>query len=287
MTDRITVCRRCSVPFVHVNPQGNQPVYCPACRKQKGPTQVKCQRCSEYWTWQPLAGHRVPILCPRCQMTHKRCVGCGRIAPLANFNVHRTNLDGRQCRCRTCLSRPPKTYRCGFCHVSFSRSSRGGPNPAQRKHLCDSCEPLYKWCATCDEILLHSAFSNSVGRRDGKVSRCKRCQSRKTATDKTKQYQLLTLDQRKQRLISKYGMTVADWNAMFIEQDGRCAVCGRKHEDSPHGLVVDHCHDSGGIRALLCGLCNTAIGSMRDDATLLRVAADYLDKYRVMFKQLG
>lgn len=45
-------------------------------------------------------------------------------------------------------------------------------------------------------------------------------------------------------------------------------------------LVVDHCHASGTIGKLLCHNCNRALGLLKDDAALLRKAANYLDTYR-------
>lgn len=55
-------------------------------------------------------------------------------------------------------------------------------------------------------------------------------------------------------------------------EDGKCAVCSEKHDV----LNVDHSHETGNVRGLLCGNCNRAIGIMKDDAELLRKAITYL-----------
>jgi len=70
---------------------------------------------------------------------------------------------------------------------------------------------------------------------------------------------------------SKYGLSAAEYNAMVITQDGRCAICGAVGE-----LSIDHCHTAGNVRGLLCGTCNTGLGMFKDDPKLLHRAIDYL-----------
>jgi recombination endonuclease VII len=74
----------------------------------------------------------------------------------------------------------------------------------------------------------------------------------------------------------KYGLRPGEYEAMIRAQGGRCRVCG----DAPAKLVVDHDHDTGAVRALLCNLCNTALGYFRDDAALARRAAEYLEAHQ-------
>lgn len=78
-----------------------------------------------------------------------------------------------------------------------------------------------------------------------------------------------------------YGMTAEQYDALMADQDGRCAIC-RSDEwpgkgNRPH---VDHDHDSGAVRGLLCGKCNVALGNMDDDPNRLRAAAAYLEAHR-------
>lgn len=89
-------------------------------------------------------------------------------------------------------------------------------------------------------------------------------------------------NKRKANLAKNYGLTVAEYNAMLLDQGGVCAVCG-KDEPNEHGrtgkkfrLSVDHCHETGSIRGLLCQRCNRAIGLLGDDPTLMRKAISYL-----------
>jgi hypothetical protein len=74
-----------------------------------------------------------------------------------------------------------------------------------------------------------------------------------------------------------YGITLTDYADMFTDQFGACAVCGGINP-SGHHLAVDHCHDTGRVRGLLCHACNAGMGKLRDDPALLRRAATYLEK---------
>ncbi len=70
----------------------------------------------------------------------------------------------------------------------------------------------------------------------------------------------------------KYGITADEYLALVEKQDGKCGICRVNDPD----LVVDHCHNSGQIRGLLCNRCNRAIGLLGDTYESLQAAADYL-----------
>ena len=74
----------------------------------------------------------------------------------------------------------------------------------------------------------------------------------------------------------KYGITLAHYDAMLALQGGVCAICGRKPR-ADIALHVDHDHETGAIRKLLCFPCNNLLGDVKDDPSLLRAAADYLE----------
>jgi hypothetical protein len=67
-------------------------------------------------------------------------------------------------------------------------------------------------------------------------------------------------------------------------QGGVCALCGaegfKMRDDHVTGLNLDHCHQTGVPRGLLCHNCNRGLGLFKDNADLLRKAADYLEKHR-------
>lgn len=68
------------------------------------------------------------------------------------------------------------------------------------------------------------------------------------------------------------------YKVLFDLQSGRCAICGTDSGSNGRGdkLAVDHCHDSGNIRGLLCHRCNTALGLFRDKIEILEAASAYL-----------
>jgi len=75
----------------------------------------------------------------------------------------------------------------------------------------------------------------------------------------------------------KYGMTLEDYERMFEGQNGVCAICGEARPDE-RTLHVDHDHETGVIRGLLCFRCNNALGDFREEYELFQRAADYLDR---------
>lgn len=85
--------------------------------------------------------------------------------------------------------------------------------------------------------------------------------------------------QRQRRRLEAYGLTEEAYDAMKEAQAGLCAICGGAavmRSDSDGELVVDHDHDTGVVRGLLCSLCNTGLGAFRDRPELLAAAMDYL-----------
>jgi hypothetical protein len=69
---------------------------------------------------------------------------------------------------------------------------------------------------------------------------------------------------------------------MLAAQGGRCAICRGDSSSSPGGVLhVDHCHTTRQVRGLLCADCNRALGQFKDDAAILRAAAEYLERVPV------
>lgn len=75
--------------------------------------------------------------------------------------------------------------------------------------------------------------------------------------------------------LKRYGMTLQQFQAMSAAQEGKCAIC-RRMDSAGRRLAVDHDHQSGKVRGLLCGLCNPGIGYFGNDPSLLLQAAVYL-----------
>lgn len=78
---------------------------------------------------------------------------------------------------------------------------------------------------------------------------------------------------RESRLKCQYGVDAARFDAMMRKQDGKCAIC-RSGPNSWHGrLVVDHCHQTGVVRGLLCDKCNVGISRLGDGTVETLLAA--------------
>lgn len=79
----------------------------------------------------------------------------------------------------------------------------------------------------------------------------------------------------------RFGITGADYDAMFERQSGVCAICkqpetAKDKDGGPRMMAVDHCHETGKVRGLLCTTCNTALGGFKDSVELLEAAKNYL-----------
>lgn len=75
-----------------------------------------------------------------------------------------------------------------------------------------------------------------------------------------------------------YQITLEEYDAMFAEQFGLCAICGKPPKDGKP-LHVDHCHKSNVVRGLLCMRCNHMLGQAKDDIPTLKRAIKYLTKH--------
>lgn len=78
----------------------------------------------------------------------------------------------------------------------------------------------------------------------------------------------------------KYGVTREHYYAMLSEQFGGCAICFTEEPGRGNKyFAIDHNHETGAVRGLLCHGCNTGAGMFNDDPVRLRLAADYLEKH--------
>lgn len=75
--------------------------------------------------------------------------------------------------------------------------------------------------------------------------------------------------------IRMYGIDVDDYERMLEEQGGGCYLCGKKPEGK-RALDIDHDHETGKVRGLLCSNHNRGIGLLGDDITILAKAIQYL-----------
>ncbi len=72
--------------------------------------------------------------------------------------------------------------------------------------------------------------------------------------------------------LKKFGITVREYNAIFVLQQGRCGIC----EEPLTKPCIDHCHTTGKVRGILCPTCNTGLGMFKDSPKNLSRASSYL-----------
>lgn len=81
------------------------------------------------------------------------------------------------------------------------------------------------------------------------------------------------------QLKRKFGLTLEEWNEMFNAQGGCCAICGKHQSRQQRRMAVDHNHETGQIRALLCQNCNHGLGHFYENVASLSNAISYLQKH--------
>jgi len=146
-----------------------------------------------------------------------------------------------------------------------------------------------KLCTKCGETKDLTCFSKNLSTKDKLSCWCSPCnrQAKKISHAKHKAKNNATsrawklANPEKQREITLkglYDLTPAQWDIMFVSQNGCCAICGTHQSALRRALHTDHCHVTGKVRGLLCRKCNTAIGMLRDDPALTKSATDYLLK---------
>ena len=130
-------------------------------------------------------------------------------------------------------------------------------------------------CLACERERTRARYHGDLleQRRKGNI-RTKRWQA--ANMDKVRAYR-----QKKNLLRSamRAGIERDDFYGLVEAQDGCCAICGEPCR-SGRRLAIDHDHQTGKFRALLCGRCNAGLGSFKDDIARLARAIAYLEEHR-------
>ncbi|RBY97482.1 endonuclease [Blastococcus sp. TF02-8] len=191
-------------------------------------------------------------------MDTKFCRDCGEDRPLTEFTRNRNSRDGYAFYCGAHARRR---------HNAAKDRRDGKP---KRRHPRDAVVPEgHKWCPDCEQILPFASFGRNAASKTGRTSYCKPCHNARGRRSKD-----AVGGERTYHLRRRYGITAAEADAMLATQGGVCAIC--RAAPAAH---VDHDHDSGAVRALLCFNCNGGLGQFRDDPWLLRRAAFYVEHH--------
>lgn len=142
---------------------------------------------------------------------------------------------------------------------------------------------LNNWCKECNR----KGCQKYMQTEKGKVIR-RKYQHSKKGKQTQKRYTTSINGQQTRRncaLQSKYNFTLKEYNQLFQQQNGRCAIC-RKPETASNQygirvLAVDHNHKTGKVRALLCDRCNRMIGFAKENKDILQKAIKYLSRFKI------
>lgn len=80
------------------------------------------------------------------------------------------------------------------------------------------------------------------------------------------------------QLVKKYGITLEEYNLRLKNQNNVCAICKSSENTGGRALAVDHDHETGKIRGLLCSKCNVSLGNINDNVEILRKMIQYLEQ---------
>lgn len=159
---------------------------------------------------------------------------------------------------------------------------------------------MNKWCPTCKQDKDSTEFYADKSRKNDLSYQCKTCtnlkqenyrsipQNRERAINRSREWYTENKERARQyakenfdlavyrdrEFRRKYGITLDDYEILVEQQNAECQIC----TDSSKQLVVDHDHNTGKVRGLLCAKCNAGLGMFQDDSKLLIQAAKYLEK---------
>ena len=167
----------------------------------------------------------------------------------------------------------------GFCPKHYQRMRRSG-HPELVARQCRECASRFTYTPTkgrrrmlCDDCV--------VRLQRERVARYNHRQSRAAAGDDP-EYLIRLRTYQFRANIRRYGITPEQFDELLASQAGRCAICGETPDPDGKGaysrLHIDHCHETGLVRGLLCGRCNAALGHFRDDPGRLAAAINYLNE---------
>lgn len=169
--------------------------------------------------------------------------------------------------------------------------------------LCSECKPGRRrvkvrksfTCADCGQLSYPPA---QMGKLPERCDPCRAERARRKRQEISQRYRLADPERQKRMsresherrkldpgylqsrreylMLTKYGLTVADFDALLASQGGACAICQGDRNGPGSRFHVDHNHTTNLVRGLLCSRCNTAIGLLQDSPHLAEKAAAYL-----------
>jgi hypothetical protein len=125
------------------------------------------------------------------------------------------------------------------------------------------------WCKTCK-----AAYAAAYRQKNPEKAR------ESIMTARSKKVEFYKEANRKAHLKRKYDLTIEQYDDMARAQDFVCAICREpfKLDSLDRGPCVDHCHETGRVRGILCWDCNRGLGGFKDNLQSLQEAINYLGR---------
>lgn len=142
----------------------------------------------------------------------------------------------------------------------------------------------FKNCRSCGLSKKMEDFHKNAN-KDGRFNTCKKCQYKRLQEfrkdpahkERFKEYR------RNNSITQRYGISIETYNDLVNIQQNKCKICGnhpnKKGPIQNQSLHIDHCHNTGKVRGLLCHLCNRAIGLFRERIDLIEKSLEYLNSH--------
>lgn len=202
------------------------------------------------------------------------CSKCRLDKPRDLFYRDRRSRLGRRSTCKSC-------DRLADADESIKAKS------SERKNLKLTCPDGMLPCFACMKHKDFLCFHVNTSKKSGRASMCSECycqyikrqsivvarkKNRKTsgAWSYSSEYSWI------KKLKCFFGITKEEYYQILEKQGGVCAICRKHHDTKIKHLDVDHCHETGLVRGILCRACNNGIGLFRDRSDLADSAVKYL-----------
>jgi hypothetical protein len=146
--------------------------------------------------------------------------------------------------------------------ITHKVCTKCGKDKALREFYNNVHGPCAKhwWCKKC----MNTDHAKRAALPVNRVTKRRKDNAKRSSTPKYKEYM------RRHHLMKLYGLTLEDYDAMYESQQGLCSICNR-HRDK---LLVDHDHQTGVVRGLLCAFCNSCLSHFGDSLEgVMRVVA--------------
>jgi hypothetical protein len=135
-------------------------------------------------------------------------------------------------------------------------------------------DTLTKVCRSCGIDKALSEFSKEKKKKDGLKIYCKPCENARFKAWREENIEEILLKDRIKHYVRKYGLSKEKAIELVEDRNGACEIC-KEHKP----LVVDHHHDTGMVRGMICSACNSMVGYSRENPDVLAACIEYLGKY--------